>query len=148
MHSGSHALGATPSSSDDAQCTQTVSVQPNTSYTLSGYVEGSYVYHHGGYYYLFVSVDYCCNAALASNNYKEAVGRSTSPHGPFVDEDGTPMMRGGLTDEQLQASIDMIPMGYMAEPDQLAGTVIFLASDHASYITGATINVSGGWLMY
>ncbi len=60
----------------------------------------------------------------------------------------TPMMRGGLTDEQLQASIDMIPLGYMAAPDQLAGTVVFLASDHASYITGATINVSGGWLMY
>ena len=31
-------------SSDDAQCTQTVSVLPNTSYTLSGYVEGAYVY--------------------------------------------------------------------------------------------------------
>lgn len=60
----------------------------------------------------------------------------------------TPMMRGGLTDEQLQASIAMIPLGYMAEPGDLAGTVVFLASDHASYITGATINVSGGWLMY
>ncbi len=33
-------------------------------------------------------------------------------------------------------------------PTDLAGTVLFLASDHASYITGATINVSGGWLMY
>lgn len=44
VHSGSYALGATPSSSDDAQCAQTVSVQPNTSYTLSGYVQGSYVY--------------------------------------------------------------------------------------------------------
>jgi Carbohydrate binding domain len=44
VHSGSHALGATPSSSDDAQCTQTVTVTPNTAYTLSGYVEGSYVY--------------------------------------------------------------------------------------------------------
>src|SRR5262249_54149308 len=60
----------------------------------------------------------------------------------------TPMMRGGLTDEQLQASIAMIPMGYMAEPADLAGTGVFLASDHAGYITGATINVSGGWLMY
>ena len=60
----------------------------------------------------------------------------------------TPMMRGGLTDEQLQSSIDMIPLGYMAEPTDLAGTVVFLASDHARYITGATINVSGGWLMY
>lgn len=43
-HSGSHALAGTPSSSADAQCTQTVSVQPNTAYTLSGYVQGSYVY--------------------------------------------------------------------------------------------------------
>ena len=44
VHSGSDALAATPTSSDDAQCTQTVSVLPSTSYTLSGYVEGSYVY--------------------------------------------------------------------------------------------------------
>ena len=36
----------------------------------------------------------------------------------------------------------------MAHPSQLAGAVLFLASDHADYITGATINVSGGWLMY
>jgi hypothetical protein len=39
-----YALAGTPTSSDDAQCTQTVSVQPDTSYTLSGYVEGAYVY--------------------------------------------------------------------------------------------------------
>ena len=41
-----------------------------------------------------------------------------------------------------------IPLGYLARPSQLAGTVLFLGSDHADYITGATINVSGGWLMY
>ena len=29
-----------------------------------------------------------------------------------------------------------------------AGPVVFLASDHARYITGATLNVSGGFLMY
>jgi hypothetical protein len=44
VHSGSYALEATPTSSDDAQCTQTVAVQANTTYTLSAYVEGSYVY--------------------------------------------------------------------------------------------------------
>ncbi|MEY9855619.1 chitinase [Catenulispora sp. GAS73] len=44
VHSGSHALAGTPSNSATAQCTQTVSVQPNTAYTFSGYVEGSYVY--------------------------------------------------------------------------------------------------------
>ena len=44
VHSGSHALEGTASSSDDAQCTQTVTVSPNTTYTFSGDVEGSYVY--------------------------------------------------------------------------------------------------------
>ena len=60
----------------------------------------------------------------------------------------TPMLRGGLTDEQLEAQVQQVPLGYMAEPGDLAGTVVFLASEHARYITGATINVSGGWLMY
>jgi chitinase len=44
VHSGGYALVATPTSSATAQCTQTVSVQPNSTYTLSGYVDGSYVY--------------------------------------------------------------------------------------------------------
>ncbi|ACU73089.1 Carbohydrate-binding CenC domain protein [Catenulispora acidiphila DSM 44928] len=44
VRSGTHSLAGTPSGSADAQCTQTVSVQPNTAYTFSGYVEGSYVY--------------------------------------------------------------------------------------------------------
>jgi hypothetical protein len=44
VHSGSYALAGAANNSDNAQCTQTVSVQPNTSYTLSGYVEGAYVY--------------------------------------------------------------------------------------------------------
>ena len=44
VHSGSHALAGAASNSDDAQCSQTVSVQPSSSYTLTGWVEGSYVY--------------------------------------------------------------------------------------------------------
>ncbi len=60
----------------------------------------------------------------------------------------TAMMRSGMDDAALAATVAQIPLGYMAEPSELAGTVLFLASDHAGYITGATINVSGGWLMY
>jgi NAD(P)-dependent dehydrogenase (short-subunit alcohol dehydrogenase family) len=60
----------------------------------------------------------------------------------------TPMLRGGLSEEQLESQVQQIPLGYMAAPGDLAGSVVFLASDHARYITGATINVSGGWLMY
>jgi len=60
-------------------------------------VEGASLVHHGNYYYLFVSLDHCCTASTSTDNYKQAVGRSTSPHGPFVDQQGTPMMKGGGT---------------------------------------------------
>jgi NAD(P)-dependent dehydrogenase (short-subunit alcohol dehydrogenase family) len=60
----------------------------------------------------------------------------------------TAMMRSGMDDAALAATVAQIPLGHMAQPSQLTGAVLFLASDHADYITGATINVSGGWLMY
>jgi chitinase len=43
-HGGSSALKATPAGSDNAKCSQTVTVKPNSDYTLSGWVQGSYVY--------------------------------------------------------------------------------------------------------
>jgi NAD(P)-dependent dehydrogenase (short-subunit alcohol dehydrogenase family) len=60
----------------------------------------------------------------------------------------TAMMRSGMTDEGLAKFVEMIPMGRMAEPGEVASTVVFLASDLAGYVTGATMNVSGGQLMY
>lgn len=44
VHSGTHALAGAASGTDNAQCTQTVTVLPNTAYTLSAWVTGSYVY--------------------------------------------------------------------------------------------------------
>jgi chitinase len=44
VHSGSHALQGAASNSDDAQCTQTISVSPGKTYTLSGWVDGAYVF--------------------------------------------------------------------------------------------------------
>jgi chitinase len=40
----SYALAGTPTGSDDAQCSQVVSVQPSSSYSLTGWVEGDYVF--------------------------------------------------------------------------------------------------------
>ncbi|WP_079126297.1 chitinase [Streptomyces sp. ERV7] len=44
VHGGSAALKASPSGSDTGQCVQTVAVKPNSTYTLSSWVQGSYVY--------------------------------------------------------------------------------------------------------
>ncbi|WP_435613011.1 carbohydrate binding domain-containing protein [Streptomyces sp. bgisy159] len=44
VHGGAKALAGAATSSDNAKCGQTISVQPDTAYTLSGWVRGSYVY--------------------------------------------------------------------------------------------------------
>ena len=44
VHSGKYALEATPSSSADALCSEVINVAASHTYTLSGWVDGSYVY--------------------------------------------------------------------------------------------------------
>ncbi|REK89416.1 chitinase [Streptomyces inhibens] len=44
VHSGTAALKVTPTASDNATCSQTVAVKPDSAYRLSAYVQGSYVY--------------------------------------------------------------------------------------------------------
>jgi chitinase len=44
VHSGTHALAGAATGSDDAQCSQVVAVLPDSSYTLTAWVEGSYVF--------------------------------------------------------------------------------------------------------
>jgi NAD(P)-dependent dehydrogenase (short-subunit alcohol dehydrogenase family) len=60
----------------------------------------------------------------------------------------THMLTDGQSDEAMKAFMSMIPLGRLAEPAEIAQSVLFLASNHSSYITGAVINISGGQLMY
>ena len=60
----------------------------------------------------------------------------------------TPMLRNGMTDDLLSRLVEQVPQGRLGLPADVAPSVVFLASDHARYITGATLNVSGGFLMY
>ena len=58
-------------------------------------IEAPFIYKHGQWYYLFASIDYCCRGA--KSNYKVIVGRSKNVTGPFLDEQGKDLARGGGT---------------------------------------------------
>ncbi|NSC20931.1 3-oxoacyl-[acyl-carrier-protein] reductase [Streptomyces albus subsp. chlorinus] len=58
----------------------------------------------------------------------------------FVDTDMTRV----LSDEQRAEFVKQVPLGRYAEPEEVASSVRFLASDEAAYITGAVIPVDGG----
>lgn len=48
-------------------------------------------------------------------------------------------------DEMRKWSEDAIPLGRWARPEEVARVICLLADDHASYLTGTTITVDGGW---
>ncbi|MGW2477185.1 3-oxoacyl-[acyl-carrier-protein] reductase [Streptomyces sp. NPDC001665] len=58
----------------------------------------------------------------------------------FVDTDMTQV----LTEEQRKVILAQVPLARYAQPEEIAAAVRFLASDDASYITGAVIPVDGG----
>lgn len=61
----------------------------------------------------------------------------------FIETD----MTKALPEEQKEALAKQIPMGALGTPQHIADSVLFLAGDSGSYITGQTLHVNGGMLM-
>ncbi len=60
----------------------------------------------------------------------------------------TDITAGKISDEMRDKILEDIPIGRLGEADDVAGAVLFLASDLSSYVTGATIDVNGGLLIH
>ncbi len=61
----------------------------------------------------------------------------------YIDTDMTAVLSDTVKEEMIKA----IPMGRIAQPQEVANAVLFLVSDCSSYITGQVLNVDGGVVM-
>ena len=68
---------------------------PTSKYAGTNAIEAPFIFKHDGWYYLFVSWDYCCRGS--KSNYRVAVGRSRKVDGPYLDREGKDMLTGGGT---------------------------------------------------
>ena len=56
-------------------------------------------------------------------------------------------MTDALTDDQKKAILGRVPADRLGAPEEIASGVVYLASEEAAYVTGATIHVNGGMAM-
>jgi 3-oxoacyl-[acyl-carrier protein] reductase len=80
-----------------------------------------------------------------------SLAREVAASGIYVNAVAPGMMKTdmahGVLETDKERYLQRIPLGRIAEPAEMADVVVFLASGRASYITGATFDVSGGMLM-
>lgn len=81
----------------------------------------------------------------------KAVAKELAPRGITVNAVSpgfiTTDMTDKLSEDQKQAILKQVPLGTFGQPEHIARTVKFLASDDAAYITGQNIHVDGGMYM-
>jgi NAD(P)-dependent dehydrogenase (short-subunit alcohol dehydrogenase family) len=95
--------------------------------------------------------DYAASKA-AIIGFVKALARELGPDGITVNaicpgSANTDMPRRHRSEEEVMARLRATPLGHVLEPEDIAGSVLFLASDAAAYITGQAYNVNCGTVM-
>jgi len=84
-------------------------------------------------------------------SFSLSLAREVAPSGIHVNLVAPGMMRTEMARDALTANeqryLERIPLGRVADAAEVADVVVFLASDRAKYMTGATVDVTGGMLM-
>ena len=109
---------------------------PTSKFAGTNAIEAPFILKHGGYYYLFVSWDYCCRGA--KSNYRVAVGRSKTVDGPYLDRSGKPMAEGGGTLFLEGDKQEYEAAGHCAAYD-MDGQTIFICHGYSTTMNGAAL---------
>ncbi|MFJ4577983.1 carbohydrate binding domain-containing protein [Streptomyces echinatus] len=164
VHGGAQALRGAVTSSDNAQCGQTVAVQPNTAYTLSGWVRGSYVYLgvNGGAStwtsspsaYTRLSVSFTTGAAqtsatiyvhgwYAQGTYHADDISLDGPGGPGGGDTRAPTAPGGLTSTGKTST--SVSLKWNAASDDVGVTAydVYSAGSRVLSVSGTSATVGG-----
>lgn len=109
-------------------------------------IEAPFIVRDKGFYYLFVSFDLCCRGV--HSNYRIMVGRSKKVTGPYVDEEGKPMLDGGATQLLVGNSRWLGPGGESILQKANGDIMVFHAYDAQTgkpALQISTITWNGGW---
>ena len=110
---------------------------PTSKYAGRNAIEAPFILWHGGWYYLFVSWDYCCRGA--KSNYRVAVGRSRQVDGPYLDREGRDMADGGGTLFLEGDKQEFEAAGHCAVYDLPSGETIFICHGYSTRLDGQSI---------
>lgn len=81
--------------------------------------------------------------------FTRSVSTELAPHGIRVNAIApgivdTAQPRDGMTEEEINAASELVPLGAMATPEEIADVAIFLSSEASRHMTGQTLQVNGG----
>jgi NAD(P)-dependent dehydrogenase (short-subunit alcohol dehydrogenase family) len=85
-------------------------------------------------------------AKHAVHGLTKCAALENADHGIRVNAVAPGVTRTGMTSSVSDDLLRAVPMGRIAEPDEIAGAVAWLCSEEASYVTGSILVVDGGYL--